>query len=151
MARLNLSTGGALEITPVGYQFPGGSENEDDANWLRVHVEASFGEQSPAISQTAPAFQTWDLSSFVSAALSLRGSGTQATLEGLEPGLKVHIAAIGSSEFKVTVAAALEFAPELREPFDEPFIFVSRSHQFDVQRFAEELSQELARFPRRNT
>lgn len=149
MARLETFDGGWLELTPVGYQFPGPNWNCDDANWLNVEFAAEFGDQLTVSRRSSPCFLTWELVSFVGAGRELvLGSLAAAQLEGLEPCLAIDVTSF-AGQLRARVAVALEFAPLTREPFDKPFeATISITHNA-FRHFIESLAIEMEPFPAR--
>ncbi len=148
MARLDTRDGKWIELTPVRYQFPGITWNEDDANWLYVDFEADLPDFRVR-RRTAPSFQTWDLTGFVSDGLRLGDAVSEAVLAGVEPGLRIEVRALSAERSEVRLALALEFAPLQREPFDEPFLSVLHADKFELKRFFQDLQRELVPFPQR--
>jgi len=74
MARLDTTDGGWLELTPIGYQFPGSNWNRYDANWLFVE----WNTELPGLRlrhHTKPCYLTWEM---VSLLAFLRGVSSGA-------------------------------------------------------------------------
>ena len=146
MARLE-ALNGWLTLRPLSYEFPARIETEWD-DWLYVEFEAKL-EKLRVSRRSAPVFLSFELDSFIRSAEGLAQRRAEvATLSGLELSLQIEARRSGHN-ISVEVSVAHEFAPILREPFDDPFVGTASVSSSAFERFIAELAAELKPFPPR--
>ena len=142
----------AFELRVAGYQFPGFSGDEFDANWLIVEGRvAQVGERTWEFRD--PALLTWEierLSNWLEALAS--GVATEDGEDFVEPNLRFEVVEKGED----TITLRVYFELEARPPWffadaavmDDLWIDL-RVDNDDLFAAAEDLRRDLARFPAR--
>lgn len=151
MMRLVGSDGSLFELSIAGYQFPEIETDEYDSNWLgiTIHVAQSRGEwtstQPVLLTNEVAALADW----FDAVA---RGEDVEPAQTFIEPNLAFRLLDAGSKGRCLAVYFELESRPPWAESNAEPTqdLFVTFPlSELDLARAAEELRQELARYPQR--
>lgn len=142
-----------FELRVAGYQFPGFSGDEFDANWLVVEGRVAPADER-AWEFRDPALLTWEVER-LSDWLKALASG-QAVEEGegfLEPNVRFEIV----KREEVTITLRVYFELEARPPWffadaagmDDLWIDL-RVDTDDLRAAAEDLRRDLTRFPPRS-
>ena len=148
MARIENNQGHYLELEPVAYQFET-AEDLDGLNWLEIRIDASDGKDKWAA--TNPVLQTWEVMRLIEwlRRLVAKDEAAKPVWQSLEPRLKVERIHEGN-ETKFMVSLAYKFlrlAPRDGSSFARRIEMTFAGDGANVLKFADELEQELRRFP----
>jgi hypothetical protein len=157
VATLMVSPDRALHLHVLSYEFPQ-ADSEWDANWLNVRIDVADGSRN--WTATAPAFLHHEIVDLVEWLRAL-ADGTLRMFErwgALEPlfeveaegaGEAVLLRALFSHEFHPSFLSWYQADGATDEYLDQVLVEFAPG-ALGLRRFADELEQELERFPRRS-
>jgi len=129
-----------LEIS--AYEFPDNPANELDANWVVIVVTGQTPEGSWRARRAA--LLTWELEDMIS---WCRGNYRMEPLtQFIEPALQFFAIDIDAQRLHLQVTLSHEFLPPWHQ---EPLVIDLVIQQREFLEFAEDLEEQLARFPYR--
>ncbi|WP_222845677.1 WapI family immunity protein [Flavilitoribacter nigricans] len=136
-----------VELSITNYEFPD-INNHWDANWLLVYlkVQSKLGNW-----QTIdPSLTTWELQELIEWFLDLADDQKPELnpMEFTEPNLSFHHLYALDNKKIIRIRFELESRPQSASDDREYFVDCDLTNS-DLQEIAEELTKELARFPKR--
>jgi hypothetical protein len=155
MARLAGPPDRALELQLLSYEFAH-ADDRWDANWLIVRIAAVDGPKQ--WSAAAPAFLTWELADLIAWLRKVADvcGDVRDGFDAIEPNLRFEAEGQGGS-IQVRASLSHEFHPgwtawrDSGSRYDlEDVVLAFELGATELRQFADELAQELTRFPERS-
>jgi hypothetical protein len=149
--KLGGSGGDSFELEIVGYQFPEIADDEWDSNWLLIRTRAST--TGGAWTSVDPGLLTGEVAGLAAWLQGIAvGSEAEAELSFVEPNLEFELVERQEERARVRVWFEQEsrpaWAPRARVGERDVCVDLAVSRG-DLRRAAEDLQEELRRFPRR--
>jgi hypothetical protein len=145
--KLTAINGMSLDLWVSGYQFPEGTVDENETNWLSITIRLDgFGKQWTS---ACPSLMTWELKSLIDWLQAiLLGRNSQNEIKFTKPNLVFQLVEKPGGALIIRTLLDLESKPAWYDKKD-PFFFDVEFDEKQIHQAVLSLEYQLKRFPSR--